>query len=43
MITKITEAFTKFIAAIKRNGILISLYAVALLYMNRRKKNILKV
>lgn len=31
MIIKITEAFTRFIAAIKRNGILISLYAVALL------------
>lgn len=31
MITKITEAFTRFIAAIKKYGILISLYAVALL------------
>lgn len=31
MITKITEAFTRFIVAIKRYGILISLYAVALL------------
>lgn len=31
MITKITEAFTRFIASVKRYGVLISLYAVALL------------
>lgn len=31
MITKITNAFNKFVETIKKHGVLISLYAVALL------------
>lgn len=31
MITKITNAFNKFVATVKKQGVLISLYAVALL------------
>lgn len=33
MITKITEAYSKFVKAVKSSGILVSLYSVALLIM----------
>lgn len=33
MITKITEAYSKFVNAVKSSGILVSLYSVALLIM----------